>query len=1329
MAERFKGLGQVVSPQAMLGYLNFSQGRPDPRFQKQLSDAYGFLADHGAERPWQVLQEVLLAELDALHAGGASAFRDVSQARAVLTLTITRLLPAYRAHHADLLFHQGEHDLFQPFFLARAFEAVLAEGPPWDEEERIIAGALARLNDFVGHRPIAILETRPRGEPYDHERVRPIPLYLRGAGVARGRYHDLVARALDILAATDPAILAEAQFDLQLLDEFAFDPRAYDHGHPANRRPNYVFGEWDPHHLDSQGRFRRYVARQVTLDALLDRVVNRGPLDRDEVLFEAAAVLAGTVLMAAGTSGPSPTAYDSSTTLATLLPRIARYRDAFYTSLLGRMTGPHAERLRQEAAQTRQPFGGARQHLNQYLARHRAIQLQQRHLAVIFAEMGYPEASRREAARIPVASVRLLSEILSRLATGQILAERGDFAGAARLLPEAEDLLHRGIACGAFVDPWNILGFQGLFPLSAAREDSVRDPRVDELIHLVESLLNLYARLMSEAAAAGQAALVQSLTERMRRLAAWWDRFATTEVSDVHKVHGGAMAASAEHVAAALALWHERGAATADIAFWKQYLPGFRSPEAFALVIDALLRRPDYRAAMALLVNWLGQAEQVPLAEGEHSFHTLALRWLLGLTRGGVMGGRGEREDRDAAHPSSLSPEAWSLIKKFFDYLEANAEEYWEVPTLESSQSERDEEEGEDLYGAAYEGVTYRDSAADEEEGAVAEGGARRDDFDLEAEADRIEKRLTFLGTVARLWQVAALRSVDRVGGGPADAERAETLAAWLATARGKEQKLLALMDALHAYPIAPPWGSFDSVVEYERRRGLKEQLEYAAIGTCLETGLAVGALRGAIAQLTGAALPPLLLGRERGEGVGEAPPWEPAALRLEECLFRGDPAGARAALPEFVRHFRSEPLLFTALADGGQPRQILRARLAQTVLRALALTLPRLGLLRETYHLLKTAQTMEQEQPTPGRRVTEFNQLFESAFRAVVERVVEAAPDWGVSDRELVRLLEELTGPFLALWIEHSRTLRLSTLETLRRGSDWSALQAFIQRYGGDLFHVRFMTLANLRGILHRGVGAYLDYLRDNPDPLHPIRLINDLERADGPEAARLRNEAVELLQFIFQVIVENYEEYKDYNSTTTQSDYGENLHVLLDFLRLKASYERQAWQFRPLVLVHEVLARAAEGEAAVLWEEAFGELTQEPAAQHLDELTRLERAHGIRLGTVRDRLEERFIKPLALDRLCALVEPAMEEARRPGEQTAFAELERELQDYTANPSGVGLDVPHWLRRLEAEVQRARAARSSVALLAGSFLQVPDVPLTLADLRSQLADWDRPLE
>jgi len=35
-------------------------------------------------------------------------------------------------------------------------------------------------------------------------------------------------------------------------------------------------------------------------------------------------VLAGTILMAAGISGSGPTAHDSSTTLSSLIPRIAR---------------------------------------------------------------------------------------------------------------------------------------------------------------------------------------------------------------------------------------------------------------------------------------------------------------------------------------------------------------------------------------------------------------------------------------------------------------------------------------------------------------------------------------------------------------------------------------------------------------------------------------------------------------------------------------------------------------------------------------------------------------------------------------------------------------------------------------------------------------------------------------------------------------------------------------------------------------------------------------------------------------------------------------------
>src|SRR5205823_3789758 len=140
-------------------------------------------------------------------------------------------------------------------------------------------------------------ETRPQGEAYPHERHRPLPVWLRGAGFASGRYGAVLEAAFAILQDTDTALLTEASFSFAQLEEVAIDLRAYDHGHPANRRPNYVFGEWDPHRIDGQGRHARYVIRAVTLDALMDRVENARDLSPAERLHEGAAVLAGTILM------------------------------------------------------------------------------------------------------------------------------------------------------------------------------------------------------------------------------------------------------------------------------------------------------------------------------------------------------------------------------------------------------------------------------------------------------------------------------------------------------------------------------------------------------------------------------------------------------------------------------------------------------------------------------------------------------------------------------------------------------------------------------------------------------------------------------------------------------------------------------------------------------------------------------------------------------------------------------------------------------------------------------------------------------------------------
>ena len=149
------------------------------------------------------------------------------------------MLAEYRRFHRDLLHHQPTGELWRPFFIGRCCEAILTEGAPWDQSQRIVEGALHRLNDYVGYRPVPQLSGPHRAEPYPHEYVRPIPLFIAGAGVAAGRYEKIITRTLEILRAADPEIVSRAWFDLDRLQEIAVDPRAYDFDHPANRRPNH----------------------------------------------------------------------------------------------------------------------------------------------------------------------------------------------------------------------------------------------------------------------------------------------------------------------------------------------------------------------------------------------------------------------------------------------------------------------------------------------------------------------------------------------------------------------------------------------------------------------------------------------------------------------------------------------------------------------------------------------------------------------------------------------------------------------------------------------------------------------------------------------------------------------------------------------------------------------------------------------------------------------------------------------------------------------------------------------------------------------------------
>ncbi|MEE3218961.1 MAG: hypothetical protein VX257_01800, partial [Planctomycetota bacterium] len=141
-----------------------------------------------------------------------------------------------------------------------------------------------------------------------------------------------------------------------------------------------------------------------------------------------------------------------------------------------------------------------------------------------------------------------------------------------------------------------------------------------------------------------------------------------------------------------------------------------------------------------------------------------------------------------------------------------------------------------------------------------------------------------------------------------------------------------------------------------------------------------------------------------------------------------------------------------------------------------------------------------------------------------------------------------------------------------------------------------------------------------------------------------------------------------------------------------------------------------------AEIWRQEMFSNTAEFADDLTAQLHELQRQYGMRLSTVADRIGERFVRPLLIDRICALVEPAMTEARTHVPTAAFAELEGLLDELTAEPTGVGLDVPVWLERLEVEVDRERQSYlQQLDILEEAALLIPQRVLSRHDSQEQL--------
>ncbi|MBX7072264.1 MAG: hypothetical protein K1X71_03885 [Pirellulales bacterium] len=1283
----------------VLGYLNFSSGASDPKFLANLNLLFEHCVHRPADQPtWRQLGQLLSDELTRLK-GTSAAFNDISQAAAVLSL-VNRLLIEYQSFHCDLLGHLPAEELFRPFFIGRAMEAILAQAAPWEESDRIVAGALRQLNDYVGYRPVAILHSGPM-EPYPHERVRPVPLFVAGAGVDTGRYLKLIEQTLALLRAADESLLREAGFNPDLLDELAFDPRAFDFDHPASKRPNYQFGLWDPHHLDNAGRYRRFVVQQVALDALLAWVNSSPDEQRTQRLFEAAVALAGIILMASAVSGGRPDAHDSSVTLATLLPRIARNRDVFYKSLLACVEGAHGERLQAEAARLRQPFGAVRQHLNYQLARCRAQQLQHVHLAMLFSRIGYPEAARRQAQAVPVASARLRCEIQIRLIAAQAEVARGELSAAGDNLSAARDLLSRGIACGALIDPWNILGFQGNFSIFSALENTIHDHRVDDLLELVRQMFQLYARLQCRAAIAGDNEANERLSTQHRDLAEWWDRFATLDISGLEHIAGRAGWQSTQQVAGALAAARAAGEAANQVAWWREHLVQAQSAKAYALLAESLIDGGRRMPAMALLVQWASQHARAPLAERDHAFAIPATRWVQDVL------GQDDLESLDR----------WRLIQRFFDFLEANAEDLWNAPTSAAPEQRvevvdvEDEEVEADgpTFQAAYEGMVYRDSAADGNEGSLIEsqGGASESEFN--AETERLGDHLAYLSMIARLWR--ALAASERLDSSfAANAESREVLAAWHEHALATEQALTRLLQSVYSRSIPSPESSRESLLDFDRLRMAQLSLMDRVAGVVIDWS---DARRWLTARLSagGTTMP-----REC---------WQDSLGALLGHILRRDAVAARPEAQMLCRQLGQLPLLYRPLATGGAPDQVLRSQQLQRSVADVVTALPRLGLIQETCDLLKTSQNMEMRHPVGRGAVSEFDRLFRLGLCALVQSVVDASQLWAVGAERaerLVECLEPLTEKLLKRWLLHSRSLRLSVLEKVAEPKQWDRLVEFIQRYGDDLFTQSFFHVGNLRGILQQGVESWLVAQQDRDDD-DRWAILDDL---DGRMP---RSEAAEHIELICEAILEHYGEYKDYNHIATQSDKGGLLYILLDFLRLKVRYERVLWNLRPVLFTHEVLVGSQLHEAAEIWQRGFRGKTEQAADWHLRRLAELERKFGIRLPSVADRIAERFVAPLVLDRMRALLRVSAT-AEDPSERSAaFASLEQELERFTQDPTGSGLELPSWLHALEREAGQAIAQRESGNVAHSGSRMFSQIPLTYDEVMSRIDAFDADAE
>ena len=559
-------------------------------------------------------------------------------------------------------------------------------------------------------------------------------------------------------------------------------------------------------------------------------------------------------------------------------------------------------------------------------------------------------------------------------------------------------------------------------------------------------------------------------------------------------------------------------------------------------------------------------------------------------------------------------------------------------------EQEDDEERGEESVASAYESMVWRDSTDDGVDGGMLDmdGGGGS----MLAGVAAVEDAAECLAGVFRLLAdaVVAWCTIDAAEGSRPSQAEIDSVSGWRHSVRRLRRTLIRAAATVVARDATPPPGM--SPTEYDKLRWHRDAAAEQMIEAAVQASETLWLLS---ARLHG--------GRRRLRRANKA-----SIGRLFASILAGNPEATREDLALVRSRLVGRMVLYVPLARGGRPGRIVLARSRERLLTRLVACLPRLGLVAETADMVQLAKALESRRPGGAASVSEFDRVFEAGTKSLVERIVETAsmeepggpPPPAVVTQRVLDGLSLLVPRLLDTWTTHARQLRLSVLERVRDDQAFSLIQEFVERYGAGLFTQQLLSPPSLRGILRGGVRKYLEHLLDRaagepddvdlPDPpavqRRPTRLLEDLASGALPikqAAARLR--------LVLESVAENHAESRDWNSTTTQSDRGECLHVLLDFLRIKAEHERIAWTLRPVNMAHRVLARRAAVDAAQAWRERMRDETSETAAGLVERLARLETHWGVRLASVADRVRRPFTMALEQDELEALVDPAVQE------------------------------------------------------------------------------------